>query len=144
MRLWSVHPKFLDSKGLVALWREALLAQAVLLNQTKGYKNHPQLDRFKGKKNPVGAMGCYLISVWDEASSRGYSFNREKIHKPARRTNITVTEGQFNYEIEHLIKKLKVRDTEKLKFLSRTKPTTHPMFEIVPGNIESWEIITEP
>ncbi|HEU5178767.1 MAG TPA: pyrimidine dimer DNA glycosylase/endonuclease V, partial [Burkholderiales bacterium] len=30
MRLWSLHPKYLDARGLVALWREALLAQAVL------------------------------------------------------------------------------------------------------------------
>ena len=47
MRLWSVHPKYLDSKGLVALWREALLAKQVLEGGTKGYRNHPQLDRFK-------------------------------------------------------------------------------------------------
>jgi carboxyl-terminal processing protease len=29
MRLWSLHPKYLDAQGLVALWREALLAKAV-------------------------------------------------------------------------------------------------------------------
>jgi len=44
MRIWSLHPKYLDSKGMVALWREALLAKQVLLNKTKGYKNHPQLN----------------------------------------------------------------------------------------------------
>ena len=36
MRLWSLHPRYLDAKGLVALWREGLLAQAVLKGQTKG------------------------------------------------------------------------------------------------------------
>ena len=46
MRLWSLHPKYLDIKGLVACWREGLLARKVLLDQTKGYKNHPQLIRF--------------------------------------------------------------------------------------------------
>jgi hypothetical protein len=30
MRLWSLHPEYLDANGLVALWREALLAQAFL------------------------------------------------------------------------------------------------------------------
>jgi hypothetical protein len=30
MRIWSLHPKYLDSKGLVALWRESLLAKNVL------------------------------------------------------------------------------------------------------------------
>ena len=38
MRLWSIHPKYLGTKGLVALWREALLAQKVLQGNTKGYK----------------------------------------------------------------------------------------------------------
>lgn len=46
MRIWSVHPSLLDAKGLVACWRETLLAQKVLQGLTKGYKNHPQLDRF--------------------------------------------------------------------------------------------------
>ena len=141
MRLWSVHPKFLDTKGLVALWREALLAQAVILNQTRGYKNHPQLLRFKEKRNPAGAIGRYLISVWEEANDRGYNFDRKKILRPSRKTIMTVTKGQLNYELDHLKRKLKVRDTEKLKFLNKAKPTTHPMFEIVPGNIESWEIV---
>lgn len=47
MRIWSLHPKYLDTKGLVALWRETLLAQHVLSGKTKRYKNHPQLARFK-------------------------------------------------------------------------------------------------
>ena len=31
MRLWSLSPRYLDVKGLVAVWREGLLADAVLL-----------------------------------------------------------------------------------------------------------------
>jgi len=46
MRIWSLHPKYLDTKGLVALWRDALLARHVLQGKTTGYKNHPQLNRF--------------------------------------------------------------------------------------------------
>jgi hypothetical protein len=45
MRLWSVHPKYLDARGLVALWREGLLAQAVLRGRTSGYVRHPQLRK---------------------------------------------------------------------------------------------------
>ena len=52
MRIWSLHPKYLDTKGLVALWRETLLAKHVLEGKTKGYRNHPQLDRFKKAQNP--------------------------------------------------------------------------------------------
>ncbi len=47
MRLWSLHPKYLDRQGLLAVWREGLLAQKVLQGKTKGYKNHPQLKRFQ-------------------------------------------------------------------------------------------------
>ncbi len=46
MRLWLIPPKYLDCKGLVALWREGFLAKKVLSNQTRGYKNYPQLLRF--------------------------------------------------------------------------------------------------
>ena len=76
MRLWSIHPKYLDAKGLVALWREGLLAQNVLLGNTKGYKNHPQLIRFKNSENPYGAIAEYLRYVVNEADNRGYNFNR--------------------------------------------------------------------
>ncbi|HKX52383.1 MAG TPA: pyrimidine dimer DNA glycosylase/endonuclease V [Nitrosospira sp.] len=37
MRLWTLHPRYLDTKGLVAAWREALLAQKVLSGLTSGY-----------------------------------------------------------------------------------------------------------
>ena len=47
MRLWSVHPLHLDRQGLTACWREALLAQAVLAGRTRGYRAHPQLERFR-------------------------------------------------------------------------------------------------
>jgi hypothetical protein len=40
MRKWSIHPQYLDTKGLEALWREALLAKNVLEVKTKGYRNH--------------------------------------------------------------------------------------------------------
>ncbi len=79
MRLWTIHPGYLDRKGLVALWREGLLAQSVLLGNTKGYKNYPQLTRFKNTDNPIGAIGNYLSAVVDEADKRGHNFNRDKI-----------------------------------------------------------------
>ena len=58
--LWSLQPGLLDRMGLLALWREGLLAQKVLLGQTTGYRFHPQLKRFQGSKNPVGAINTYL------------------------------------------------------------------------------------
>ncbi|HLW43123.1 MAG TPA: pyrimidine dimer DNA glycosylase/endonuclease V, partial [Candidatus Acidoferrales bacterium] len=78
MRLWSLHPSHLDGKGLVALWREGLLAQNVLRGKTKGYRFHPQLNRFRATKKPVIAIGTYLRAVAEEAKSRGYSFDASK------------------------------------------------------------------
>ena len=114
MRLWSIHPKYLDSKGLVALWREALLAQSVLQNKTKGYKNHPQLKRFKSAADPVAAIGAYLRIVYSEAVAE-YSFSSDKISRRDQVEKIAVTKGQVAYEWEHFLKKMKQRSPEIYK-----------------------------
>ncbi len=142
MRIWSVHPKYLDAKGLIALWRETLLAKHVLAGKTRGYKNHPQLDRFKACKDPLNAINFYLAVVHREAENRGYHFNRKKIDWKFRRTKIKVTDGQMTYELRHLKKKLKVRDKEKLKEIAGIKDfSAHPIFKVVEGKIEPWEVI---
>ena len=106
MRLWSLHPRYLDPQGLVALWREALLAQAVLQGHTRGYQSHPQLERFVAQLSPVAAIGSYLLAVWSEAESRGYSFDRAKIVAARSHPPIAVTAGQIQYEWQHLMRKL--------------------------------------
>ena len=63
MRIWSLHPQYLDARGLVALWREALLAQSVLRGATRGYRQHPQLVRFRRRPSPTGAIAEYLRAV---------------------------------------------------------------------------------
>ncbi|WP_428738383.1 pyrimidine dimer DNA glycosylase/endonuclease V [Sulfurimonas sp.] len=142
MRLWSIHPKYLDAKGLVALWREGLLAQNVLLEKTKGYKNHPQLLRFKQTLDPQAAIGTYLHAVVDEADRRGYKFHREKIVNSNSSINLPVNSGQVQYEFEHLLNKLKIRDIKRYnKLHSIKKVEIHPIFEEVLGKIEAWEII---
>ena len=140
MRLWSVHPKYLDAPGLVALWREGLLAQAVLRGRTKGYKQHPQLQRFRAEASPVGAIADYLRAVHSEAARRGYAFAGRKV-SPARSAGIiAVTRGQLMYEWRHLMAKLKVRNPELRGRLSRVRrPQPHPSFRIVPGDVEAWE-----
>jgi hypothetical protein len=71
MRIWSIHPKYLDTKGIVALWREALLAKNVLEGKTKGYKNHPQLDRFKSASKPSDAINYYTYPLFTRKLSTG-------------------------------------------------------------------------
>jgi len=142
MRLWSINPSYLDSKGLVALWREALLAQKVLAGKTVGYKNHPQLIRFKSTSNPVGAIASYLRAIAEEAKSRGYNFDKSKIQNKRINNNILVTSGQVNYEFRHLLNKLKSRDPGLYKSICSTKRIKlHPLFSKVRGGIESWEVV---
>src|SRR6185436_9900040 len=112
MRLWSVHPKYLDSRGLVALWREGLLAQAVLRGRTEGYRNHPQLQRFREQDSPVGAIADYLRCVHAEAGRRGYSFAEQKVSRARATGVIPVTRGQLRYEWKHLMAKLATRNPE--------------------------------
>jgi hypothetical protein len=141
MRIWSLHPKYLDTKGLVALWRETLLAKHVLEGKTKGYKNHPQLNRFKKAKYPIDLINQYLAGVYDEAISRNFNFDKNKINWTFRKSKVPVTTGQVNYEVEHLLSKLKMRDLEKYKELkSRSAFDIHPIFKPIKGEIEDWEI----
>ncbi len=140
MRLWTIHPKYLDPQGLVALWREALLARAVLRGKTTGYRNHPQLDRFRTHAAPRSAINAYLAAIHSEAMARGYAFDRRKIG-PLRAVNsISTTVGQISYEWEHLLKKLSVRHPVlRSRWRTVSMPLCHPLFTPVPGLIEPWE-----
>ena len=143
MRIWSVHPKYLDAKGIVALWRETLLAKNVLEGNTKGYKNHPQLNRFKAEEKPLEAINQYLAEVWDEATRRGYNFDRNKIDFDFKKIKIEVTIGQMQYEFNHLLKKLEQRDPERYKQFEKLKMVDcAEIFDVKEGEIEKWEIIS--
>ena len=141
MRLWSLHPSLLDRAGLVALWREGLLAQKVLLGQTRGYRFHPQLQRFRANRNPVAAIGTYLWAVVDEAGARGYRFDASKIAEKRRRISMPVTQGQLEFERRHLSRKLRRRDPAKLRALGAATLRPHPMLSVVEGGIEVWEVV---
>lgn len=140
MRLWSLHPQYLDSKGLVAVWREGLLAQAVLKGETRGYKNHPQLDRFKKQDNPLIYLDTYLNNIYQESLDRGFNFNPKKLRTFTCSQQISVTEGQLRYELKHLRVKLKIRDRNKYqKLTSIDLPSPNPLFYVIPGDVEPWE-----
>jgi hypothetical protein len=144
MRLWSIHPKYLDQKGLVACWREALGAKAALDGVVQGYKNHPQLDRFKQMENQSAQINAYLYFLFKDSQDRKYNFDSSKIDfgKTTIAKEMCVTRGQFEFELNHLFSKLEVRDPNKLKRLkSVAKFDPHPLFRITPGDIESWEKI---
>jgi hypothetical protein len=141
MRLWTVHPKYLDAKGLVALWREALLAQKVLRGKTKGYRHHPQLVRFQAHAKPVLAVAAFLKAVHEEATRRGYAFDGSKIAECRETIVLEETEGQLRYEWEHLCRKLKLRAPQVLAaHKAIASPEPHPIFRLVRGEIREWEI----
>jgi hypothetical protein len=140
MRIWSLHPKYLDTKGLLALWRETLLAKKVLEGRTKGYKKHPQLQRFKESKNQMNAINFYLKSVWLEADKRNYNFDKSKFLEIPNMEKINVTTEQLNFEKNHLLQKLNLRDKKKyIEIIDIVYFETHPLFNLVKGEIEPWE-----
>jgi hypothetical protein len=120
MRLWTLHPKYLDPQGLVALWREALLARAVLRGETRGYRHHPQLLRFQSHLAP--------------------RFDRRKVGPVRAISRIDSTAGQLRYEWQHLMRKLRARSPSlHRKWRGVRSPESHPLFSIKRGPVEPWE-----
>ncbi|MCG7442781.1 pyrimidine dimer DNA glycosylase/endonuclease V [Dermabacter vaginalis] len=141
MRLWSLHPRYLDRMALVACWREALLAQKVLAGLTTGYTKHPQLERFRESENPEAGIGAFLTGIALEADSRGYTFNDSKIHVPGHLDGaLSVTTGQLAYEAEHLRRKVRERAPQWQGLPPEGSPLeSHPLFRVQEGDLESWE-----
>ncbi|MBD3362834.1 hypothetical protein GF362_03885 [Candidatus Dojkabacteria bacterium] len=140
MRLWSISLKYLDSKGLVALWREALLAKKVLEGGTVGYRKHPQLRRFRYTSDPEAAINTYLSYVYKESKKRKFKFDKTKVNDEIYEKSIPVRKGQVDFEFQHLLKKLKKRDKKKFEKIKGTRNIeVIPLFEIFPGGIEAWE-----
>ncbi len=140
MRLWTIHPRYLDTKGLLAAWREGLLAQKVLRGQTRGYTRHPQLYRFQTATSPVGTIVSYLTEIANEADRRGYKFNRTKICVGDFQGNLIETRGQLLFEWSHLKRKLRRRSPKIYRACCRIEiPRPHPLFRIVAGPIQDWE-----
>jgi len=144
MRLWTLHPRYLDAKGLVALWREALLARAVLRGRTIGYRSHPQLHRFRESASPRAAINAYLAEVYAEASIRGYAFDRAKLTRLGEVPRLPATTGQLQFEWERLLRKLHERDVARYRRHRKIiVPDAHPIFDLVPGPVGAWERPTD-
>ena len=119
---------------------ESLLAQKALYGETRGYKNHPQLHRFKKHSRPEQAIASYLREVWKESQSRGYRFKEQKIKAEGTPEKISVTRGQLKHEFALLRGRLRKRaPAHYQKLLWVQKIEIHPAFEIVEGPVEDWE-----
>lgn len=140
MRLWVLHPRHLDARGLVALWREGLLAQAVLKGDTRGYRHHPQLLRFREQPRPVAFIAEYLRVVHAESIERGYRFDAARIAQASTSGRITVPQGQVDFEWRHLLEKLEARSPQwHARQAQERVPGIHPLFRVAPGGIARWE-----
>lgn len=144
MRLWTIHPSYLDEQGLKALWREGLMAKKSLSGITRVNRNHPQLNRFQNNSQPLKAINCYLNLVWIEANSRGYVFDNKNIPpiKVEDVEPIVVTNGQVHHEFNLLkktFKKTSIDSFEKIKDVE--KINVFSIFKQTPGSVEPWENI---
>lgn len=140
MRLWTLHPRYLDRVGLVAGWREGLLAQRVLRGGTRGYRHHPQLIRFRQQRDPMAAIGRYLSALEDEAARRGYHFDRSRIVVIGDCDVMPCTVGQLEFERTHLLDKLRRRDPAQYQRLQAVRrPQPHPLFVVRRGARADWE-----
>jgi hypothetical protein len=140
MRLWTLHPRYLDAAGLVAVWREALLAQQVLRGRTVGYRSHPQLVRFREQEHPLGCVAAYLKGIHEESRARGYRFDASKIGRRRSSDPLRETRGQLLHEWRHLKRKLRRRSPALFRLLQQVEvPEPHPLFRIVAGGVRDWE-----
>jgi hypothetical protein len=140
VRLWSIHPCYLDPPGLGGLWREALLAQRVVEGRTAAYRHHPQARRVLDQADPWGAIHDYLLGVWEEGRRRGYHYDRSRISEHSGGHLMEVPRGQIEYELALLRYKLAERNRDFLSRLPTFERTlSHPSIRIVEGGIAPWE-----
>lgn len=140
MRLWTLHPSYLDPAGLTAAWREALLAKAVISSRTRGYRHHPQLERFRAARRPLAAINTYLAALYAEAVVRGYRFDKSKLGRVTSRVRLRATRGQLAHEWAHLLAKLRRRSPARFAAQRRISgPRPHPLFVMVAGPVATWE-----
>lgn len=148
MRLWSIHPKYLDSKRLVTQWREALLCRAILDGKTKGYKEHPHFLRVKSHSQPYYFINSFLYVIWEEGKQRKFQFDKSKLmenlvqkyEEPLQL--MEVTEGQVQYEFDFLQKKFGEFHIQYIKNLQNFNDfgiEVNPCFIKIFGDIMNFE-----
>ncbi len=162
MRLWSIHPQYLDRQGLIACWREGLGAvkalEAWCRGKACGYQNHPQLLRFKEAVRPVELLVVYMQEIRLEGVARGYKLDEERLYLALGREEtvtvadispqIPVTAGQITYEAGYLLPtKMQQRksgiEQQRYELLAedfrKQKVKLSPVFSVIDGSVEDWE-----
>ena len=77
---------------------------------TRGYRNHPQLEQFLAQPAPESDISSYLVAVCEEASCRGYRFDRIRVSGIGITPSaMRVTDSQLRFEPLRLRDKLNSR-----------------------------------
>lgn len=141
MRIWSIHPKYLDTKRLTAQWREALLCKNVIEGKTKGYVNHPQFIRIKNHNKPIEFINAYLLTIWEEANKRLFKYDKSKIDMDKAilfKNKMEVSDKQLEYEYYHMMLK-----SGKIEHILINEIESNPLFNIIEGDIMIYERVKE-
>lgn len=72
MRIW--HPSLLPKlcpKHFVAVWREALGAYSIIVNNKPGYRHHPAVKEYMNRPDKLWNV---LQKIKKESIRRGYNF----------------------------------------------------------------------
>lgn len=148
MRVWSIHPKYCDTPRLNGMWREGLLAKAVIEGTTPkgGYRKHSQAERLKVHPDPVKLINHILYEVWKVAQERGFKYDIKKLNKrivdEPLSTKLEVTRGQIEYEFNFMQHKIGAVDTRykiNTEEVRKNGIEVNPCFKIVPGDIMDFE-----
>ena len=77
--------------------------------------------------------------VQEDASARGYNFDRSKLGWIHRVAAIAVERGQLEHERMHLLAKLVLRSPPLHQRWCDAPLDVHPLFETIEGGIAAWE-----
>jgi len=105
MKIYLMHPSYLDSKRLVETWRSSVLIKNVLIG--KGGKNlfyNKYVCLFSRSHYPINFIIRYMIDVKAEADKRDFKFDSGLIlswsAKENRRWHVSMEEEQPNVKLE--------------------------------------------
>jgi len=81
MRIWEINPKHLCRNHLLGEHAELHAIWSVIINNKKGFKNHPEVNRWRGKLRALYMRHNLLVK---EMEKRGYGHHSPLNKKLAR------------------------------------------------------------
>ena len=139
MRLWSLHPRYLDPQG----WSrcgETLLARKVLRGETRGYRHHPQLQRFREARDPQSAIDAYLPRSTPRRRRAATRSTRTSSMPTRARKDPGRARATRRARMGHLIAQARVAQPgAHVRWRELQRPRTHPSFRVVAGGVADWE-----